>query len=93
MLDRHVYRPAHLHFMVSSHRIPKVDEVQSNMSQVIAKGYKSVVTQIFDSDSGYLGNDSVFAVKDGLTVTFTPRKDDPQADWELEYNMSLASES
>ncbi|KAI6749499.1 hypothetical protein HG530_014913 [Fusarium avenaceum] len=75
MLDRHVYRPAHLHFMV------------------IAKGYKSVVTQIFDSDSGYLDNDSVFAVKDGLTVTFTPRKDDPQADWELEYNMSLATES
>ncbi|KAM5354670.1 hypothetical protein ACJ41O_001317 [Fusarium nematophilum] len=73
MLDRHVYRPAHLHFMV------------------IAEGYKSVVTQIFDSDSGYLDNDSVFAVKDGLTVKFVPRKGDPQANWELEYNMSLAN--
>ncbi|RSM11284.1 hypothetical protein CDV31_006836 [Fusarium ambrosium] len=73
LLDRHVYRPAHLHFMV------------------IAEGYKSVVTQIFDSDSGYLDNDSVFAVKDGLTVDFVPRKGDPQANWELEYNMSLAT--
>ncbi|KAF5024572.1 hypothetical protein F66182_3335 [Fusarium sp. NRRL 66182] len=75
LLDRHVYRPAHLHFMV------------------IAKDYKSVVTQIFDSDSTYLDNDSVFAVKDGLTVTFVPRKGDPQAEWELEYNMSLTTES
>ncbi|KAM0424361.1 hypothetical protein ACHAPT_010508 [Fusarium lateritium] len=73
ILDRHVYRPAHLHFMV------------------IAEGYKSVVTQIFDSDSGYLDNDSVFAVKDGLTVDFVPRKGDPEANWELEYNMSLGT--
>ncbi|KAJ4328652.1 hypothetical protein N0V84_000842 [Fusarium piperis] len=73
LLDRHPYRPAHLHFMV------------------IAEGYKSVVTQIFDSDSGYLDNDSVFAVKDGLTVHFVPRKGDPQANWELEYNMSLGN--
>jgi catechol 1,2-dioxygenase len=74
LLDRHVYRPAHLHFMV------------------IAKGHKSVVTQIFDSDSGYLDNDSVFAVKDNLTVTFVPRKGDSPAEWELEYNMTLATE-
>ncbi|KAF7552343.1 hypothetical protein G7Z17_g4379 [Cylindrodendrum hubeiense] len=73
MLDRHFYRPAHLHFMV------------------IADGFKSVTTQIFDSDSEYLGNDTVFAVKDGLTVTFTPRKGDPEANWELEFNMSLAT--
>ncbi|KAF4459796.1 catechol dioxygenase [Fusarium albosuccineum] len=73
LLDRHVYRPAHLHFMV------------------IAEGHKTVVTQIFDSDSTYLDNDSVFAVKDGLTVEFKPRKGDPEANWELEYNMSLAT--
>ncbi|KAI5465023.1 Intradiol ring-cleavage dioxygenase [Mariannaea sp. PMI_226] len=73
LLDRHVFRPAHLHFMV------------------IADGYKRVVTQIFDSDSDYLGNDSVFAVKDSLTVTFTPRKGDPQAELELEFDMSLAT--
>lgn len=49
------------------------------------------MTQIFDSESGYLDNDSVFAVKDGLTVDFAPRKGDPQASWELEYNMSLGT--
>ncbi|KAK7409137.1 hypothetical protein QQX98_008687 [Neonectria punicea] len=73
MLDRHIYRPAHLHFMV------------------IADGFKSVTTQIFDSDSKYLGDDTVFAVKEGLTVTFTPRKGDPEAEWELEFDMSLAT--
>jgi catechol 1,2-dioxygenase len=51
-----------------------------------------VTTQIFDKDSDYLENDSVFAVKDDLTVSFTPRKGDPQAEWELEYNIALAPE-
>jgi catechol 1,2-dioxygenase len=68
-------------------------QIKSNILQVIAEGHKSVVTQIFDSDSGYLENDSVFAVKDGLTVKFVPRKGDPKAEWELEYNMSLSNES
>ncbi|TPX11823.1 uncharacterized protein E0L32_007560 [Thyridium curvatum] len=71
MLDRHPYRPAHIHFMV------------------IAEGYQTLVTQIFDSGSDYVDNDSVFAVKDGLTVDFVPRKGDPQADWQLEYNISI----
>lgn len=58
---------------------------------VIAGGYQSVTTQIFDSDSKYLDDDTVFAVKNGLTVTFTPRKGDPEAAWEVEYNISLAT--
>ncbi|KAI1845952.1 hypothetical protein JX265_011152 [Neoarthrinium moseri] len=57
----------------------------------IAEGHKPITTQIFDDKSDYLDNDSVFAVKDDLTVTFVPRKNDPQAQWELEYNLSLAS--
>jgi catechol 1,2-dioxygenase len=32
----------------------------------------------------------VFAVKDGLTVVFEPRKNDPEAEWELKYDLSLA---
>jgi catechol 1,2-dioxygenase len=51
-----------------------------------------VTTQIFDKDSKYLNNDSVFAVKDDLTVTFTARKGDPQAEWDLDYNIALAPE-
>ncbi|PQK10799.1 hypothetical protein BB8028_0002g11180 [Beauveria bassiana] len=73
LLDRHQYRPAHIHLIVT------VD------------GYKPLTTQIFDSKSDYLTNDSVFAVKDGLTVDFVPRKDDPEAVWDLEYNVKLAA--
>ncbi|KJZ78205.1 hypothetical protein HIM_02243 [Hirsutella minnesotensis 3608] len=75
LMDRNVYRPAHIHLMVC------------------ADGYKTLVTQIFDQDCKYLGNDSVFAVKDELKVQFVPRKDDSQANLELEYNISLAKTS
>ncbi|KDN67260.1 putative dioxygenase [Colletotrichum sublineola] len=59
---------------------------------VQAEGFRSVTTQIFDDDSDYLDNDSVFAVKDGLTVKFTERKGDPKAAKELEYDIQLVSE-
>jgi len=57
-----------------------------------AAGFKPITTQIFDGDSQYLENDSVFAVKDSLTVTFKERKNDPQARWELQYDIALAPE-
>lgn len=58
--------------------------------QVLADGYKAITTQIFDSETEYLDNDSVFAVKDGLTVKFTARKGDDKAPWELKYDISMA---
>lgn len=58
--------------------------------QIQAEGFKTLTTQIFDSESKYLDNDTVFAVKDGLTVTFTPREGDPEAKSELEYDVVLA---
>ncbi|UNI17586.1 Catechol 1,2-dioxygenase [Purpureocillium takamizusanense] len=72
LMDRHVFRPAHIHFMV------------------VADGYRSLVTQIFDEDCKYLANDSVFAVKDDLRVRFEPRAGDERASLELEYNINLA---
>lgn len=63
----------------------------SHCIKVIAEGYRSLVTQIFDSGSDYVDNDSVFAVKNGLTVDFVPRKDDAKAKLQLEYNMSLGA--
>jgi len=72
LLDRHPYRPAHIHLIV------------------MLKGYKPVTTQIFDRESKYLDDDSVFAVKDQLTVDFVPRKDDPEAELELTYDITLA---
>lgn len=74
LLDRHPWRPAHIHFIVS------------------AKGYKPIVTQIFDRRDKYITNDSVFAVKDSLVVDFLPRKEqDPKADFELQYDFRLAT--
>jgi catechol 1,2-dioxygenase len=49
-----------------------------------------LTTQIFDKDSKYLEDDSVFAVKDGLTVEFKPREGDAKAQWDLEYDVKLA---
>lgn len=72
MMDRHVFRPAHIHLMVQ------------------AKGHKPLTTQIFDKDCKYLADDSVFAVKDELSVSFAPREGDAQAALELEYNVTLA---
>lgn len=75
MMDRHPYRPAHIHLVVRHDH------------------YKHLTTQIFDKDCKYLADDSVFAVKDDLSVTFVPRQDDPQAKLELEYNITLAPSS
>ncbi|KAF7588390.1 hypothetical protein BBP40_005750 [Aspergillus hancockii] len=55
-------------------------------------GYKPLTTQIFDSKDKYLTNDSVFAVKDSLVVDFMPRKDDPQAGLELNYDVKLVQD-
>ncbi|KAK3691643.1 hypothetical protein LTR37_018522 [Vermiconidia calcicola] len=57
---------------------------------IMKDGYKSITTQIFDRETPYLDNDSVFAVKDGLTVDFTERNDDPKAGWELKYDIAMA---
>lgn len=58
--------------------------------QVLAEGFKGLTTQIFDQDSKYLKDDSVFAVKDDLTVAFTERKGDDKAKLELVYDVKLA---
>jgi catechol 1,2-dioxygenase len=52
-------------------------------------GFKSITTQIFDSEGEYLENDSVFAVKDSLIVKFVPRKGDSKAEWELKYDIVM----
>jgi catechol 1,2-dioxygenase len=90
MMDRHPYRPGHIHVMVSLPTDPR--HTSTNALQVHAEGYKSLTTQIFDKDTDYLENDSVFAVKDGLTVEFKTRKGDAKAEWDLEYNITLAPE-
>jgi catechol 1,2-dioxygenase len=67
---------------------------QANISaQATKEGYRPLTTQIFDREDKYLDNDSVFAVKDSLVVDFVPRKDDPKAALELEYDVKLVADT
>ncbi|CAG8186886.1 unnamed protein product [Penicillium olsonii] len=54
--------------------------------------YRPLTTQIFDRKDKYLDNDSVFAVKDSLIVDFVSRKGDPQAEFELQYDIKLVAD-
>ena len=59
-------------------------------SQALAEGYKPITTQIFDRQSKYLDDDSVFAVKESLIVDFVPTQDkDNEASSTVEYNVLL----
>lgn len=87
LMDRHPYRPAHIHLVVSARRLPPRSAHKCN--QVMLDGFKPITTQLFDAESQYLEDDSVFAVKDSLIVKFVERKDDPQAEMELKYDILM----
>ncbi|GAA6050658.1 hypothetical protein JCM3770_000877 [Rhodotorula araucariae] len=63
-----------------------------------APGHKTLVTQVFDRESQYLQDDSVFAVKDSLIVDFVPAtaplpkggEFDEEVKYELRYDITLA---
>lgn len=74
MMDRHPYRPAHIHFWIE------------------ADGHRTLVSQIFDRESDYVDDDSVFAVKDKLIVDFKPISKDFKAPKELEGKMQFELE-
>lgn len=59
-------------------------------------GYQPLITQIYDADTKYLDNDSVFAVKESLIGKMHPSKREG-VELEMEFNfvlkpMSLAAE-
>lgn len=54
-------------------------------------GYRSLVSQIFDSSSDYLDNDSVFAVKDDLVADFVPTPNAAQ-DLHVQFDFALKRE-
>jgi catechol 1,2-dioxygenase len=57
---------------------------------VLVEGYKPITTQIFDKESKYLDDDSVFAVKDSLIVDFVPLEGDSTAKKQLHYDVAMA---
>ncbi|KAK6950439.1 hypothetical protein Daesc_008767 [Daldinia eschscholtzii] len=72
LLDRHPYRPAHIHFVVT------------------APGFRALTTQVFDREDEHILDDTVFAVKDELLVSFEPREGDDKARWTVEYDFALS---
>lgn len=60
-------------------------------TQISKDGYQPITTQIFDRETPYLDNDSVFAVKDELSVDFTALKGDSTAKWDLSYDIKMAA--
>ena len=58
---------------------------------ITAPNYKSLVTQIFDRTDEHLEDDAVFAVKESLIIDFVPRKNDPEAQFELAYDFRLVA--
>lgn len=53
------------------------------------KDYVSVTTQLYPEDDPYVDNDTVFAVKDDLVVSFKPRQNDPKAELDLHFDAVL----
>ncbi|PQE29197.1 Catechol 12-dioxygenase protein [Rutstroemia sp. NJR-2017a BBW] len=84
LMDRHPFRPAHIHLIPLSNPLPH---------QVQHSSYKPLTTQIFDRRDPYLENDSVFGVKDSLIVDFVPLKDNPKATLELNFPVILAPQA
>lgn len=66
---------------------------QANILQAGNDKYTPLVTQIFDKNTKYLEDDSVFAVKDDLVVDFKPVKGKNNATLDLEYDIRLAAVS
>jgi catechol 1,2-dioxygenase len=95
LMDRHPFRPAHIHIIVSLYplRVMNLYSQANIFAQATKEGYRPLTTQIFDRKDKYLDNDSVFAVKDSLVVDFVPRKDDPKAALELQYDVKLVADT
>lgn len=92
LLDRHHYRPAHIHVIVRVYAALYLyyDLLTKIAFKALAEGYKPLTTQIFDSASKYLDDDSVFAVKNSNVVEFLPRKvPDLEATLEVKYDVYL----
>ncbi|KAF3761259.1 aromatic compound dioxygenase [Cryphonectria parasitica EP155] len=52
--------------------------------------YNGCTTQLYPRDDQWLTTDTVFAVKDDLILDFHPSKNDPKAELDLEYNVTLS---
>lgn len=56
-------------------------------------GYRTLVSQLYDADSDYLDNDSVFAVKEDLIGKFEPGKPEHKTDLYVKFDFVMADAS
>jgi protocatechuate 3,4-dioxygenase beta subunit len=56
---------------------------------VRARGYRTLVTHVFDGTSDYLDSDAVFAVKPSLVREFVRRPGDDPIPWSCELDVVL----
>jgi catechol 1,2-dioxygenase len=66
--DRHPYRPAHIHFMISR------------------EGYRTLITQVFDSTDESIESDVVFGVTHALSGNYVRQAD---GTYRLDYDFTL----
>ena len=59
-------------------------------SQIVQENYSTLITQLYDHEDPYLLSDAACAMVNPLVVQFKPRKGDPKAALELDYNFVLA---
>lgn len=77
-----------LHFMGHHPNRP------GHMHFVISKdGYRPLISQIYDADSAWLDNDSVFAVKESLVGQFKPADASIGTDLHVEFDFVLKAEA
>lgn len=74
-LDRHQWRPGHVHFMLS------------------AAGHQGLISQIYDADTKYLDNDTVFAVKSDLIGKIVDAPADLDTDLYMTFDFVLKAEA
>jgi catechol 1,2-dioxygenase len=65
-----------------------------HMHFIISKdGYRPLISQIYDADSKWLDNDSVFAVKESLVAKFKPADPKLETDLHFEFDFTLKTDA
>ncbi|OCX65608.1 hydroxyquinol 1,2-dioxygenase [Thioclava sp. SK-1] len=60
---------------------------------IMKDGFKTLISQIYDSETEYLDNDSVFAVKEDLIGTLQPAPDGADTDYVMTFDFVIRSDA
>ncbi|KAJ5745087.1 hypothetical protein N7520_010269 [Penicillium odoratum] len=91
LMDRHPFRPTHIHIMVWL--IRRIRYIFTERSTRLLTMAIVLLLPRSLTARAYLENESVFAVKDSLVVDFVPCDGDPYAALELKYDVKLVADT